>query len=230
MNRDDSDSPGELVPAESATQLPEELRGEAVRELVERAQAGDQEALNELFTRYHGKLVEVARKRLGPKLRRKEDPDDLAQTTFREATRDFARYEYRGEDSLLRWLLMILSNKIRDKAEYYSAGKRDITRERSVEGERAQAPGERMVYDPPSEDLSVTRQVQREEEFQILHDALKDLSDDHRAAIALVFFRGMTLREAGKHLGGRSEDAVRMLLRRAEAKMRELTRARLEAK
>ncbi|HED65356.1 MAG TPA: sigma-70 family RNA polymerase sigma factor [Planctomycetes bacterium] len=227
MTNDEKDPDEELVPADRAHELPEELRGEEVGALVERAQAGDGEALNELFTRYHGTLVDMARRRLGPKLRRKEDPDDLAQTTFREATRDFGRYEYRGEDSLLRWLMMILSNKIRDKAEYYSAGKRDMTRERSVEFARPDDEGDRMVYDPPSEDLSVTRQVQREEEFKILREALEDLSDDHRSAIALVFFRGLTLREAGKRLGGRSEDAVRMLLRRAEAKMRDLTRSRL---
>jgi len=232
MKNDETDREEELVPRDRASEepeggLPEELQGAEVGALVDRAQAGDSEALNELFTRYHGTLVDLSRRRLGPKLRRKEDPDDLAQTTFREATRDFNRYEYRGEQSLLRWLMMILRNKIRDKAEYYSAGKRDMMRERSVEAERPDDSGGRLAYDPPSEELSVTRQVQREEEFSILREAMKDLSDDHRSAIALVFFRGMTLREAGQRMGGRSEDAVRMLLRRAEGKMRELTRSRL---
>ena len=58
-------------------------------------------------------------------------------------------------------------------------------------------------------------------------EALKDLSDDHRTAIALVFFRGLTLRQAGERMGGRTEDAVRMLLRRAENRLREITRTRL---
>ena len=193
--------------------------------LVERAKGGDVEALNQLFERYHGILIEVARRRLGPRLRMKEEADDLAQTTFREATRDFRRYEWRGEGSLLRWLVQILQNKIRDKAEYYSAGKRDISRERSVEDQR---PGnEGMRWEPPVDDLSVTRQVAREEEFEILREALGDLSEDHRKAITLVFFQGLTLRQAGEQMGGRTEDAVRMLLRRAEARLRELTRQRL---
>ena len=205
--------------------LPEELEGEEVRQLVEQAQAGDAEALNDLFTRYYGKMVELARRRLGPKLRSKEEADDLAQTTFREATRDFGAYEYRGESSLLRWLMQILRNKICDKAVYYSATKRDVTRERSVDGDTSDREGF-SGFEPPSDDLSVTRQVQREEEFAILREALKDLSDDHRTAIALVFFRGLSLREAGERMGGRSEDAVRMLLRRAEGRMRELTKSR----
>ena len=198
-----------------------------VAELVERAQSGDVASLNDLFSRYHARMVDVARRRLGPKLRLKEEADDLAQTTFREATRDFNAYEYRGESSLLRWLMQILHNKIRDRAEYYSASKRDMTRERSTH-ERPEGPSDdTRRYEPPSDDLSVTRQVQRDEELAILNEALEDLSPDHRTAIALVFFRGMTLREAGEHMDGRSEDAVRMLLRRAEGRLREITKTRL---
>jgi RNA polymerase sigma factor (sigma-70 family) len=172
-------------------------------------------------------MVDMARRRLGAKLRVKEEADDLAQTTFREATRDFDRYEYRGEGSLLRWLMQILRNKIRDKAEYYSAGKRDMTREHSTDGRRDDGTSEAPRFEVPSDDLSVTRQVARDEEFAILREALEDLSEDHRRAIALVFFRGMTLRKAGEEMGGRSEDAVRMLLRRAEKRLQELTKARL---
>ncbi len=203
-------------------------RDAETRALVERAQQGDVEALNDLFGRYQGFMTEMARRRLGSKLARKEEADDLAQTTFREATRDFAHYEYRGEGSLLRWLLQILQNKIRDKAEYYGAGKRDVTRERAIEG--AARPGEEAdpgYREPASKDLSVTRLVQRKEEFEILRQALQDLSPDHRKAITLVFFQGLSLRQAGELMEGRSEDAVRMLLRRAESRLRELTQARL---
>jgi len=196
--------------------------------LVDKAQHGDVDSLNELFTRYYEYMVDVARRRLGPRLRSKEEADDLAQTTFREATRDFGQYRYRGQGSLLRWLQQILHNKIRDKAEYYAAGKRDISRERPVEevGNNDPSAGDGKRFEAASPDLSVTRQVQREEEFQIIRDALSDLSDDHRRAITLVFFQGMTLRQAGS-LMSRSEDAVRMLLRRAESRLKDLTRTRL---
>jgi RNA polymerase sigma factor (sigma-70 family) len=197
-----------------------------IRGLVDQAHSGDVTALNELFTKYHGTMIDVARRRLGARLKQKEEADDLAQTTFREATRDFSQYQYRGEGSLLRWLIQILQNKIRDKAEYYSAGKRDISRERSVDDGSDDSGLPR--YDPPSPDLSVTREVQRSEEFGILRDALGELSDDHQQAIQLVFFKGLTLRKAGEQMGGRSEDAVRMLLRRAERRLRELTKTRLD--
>ncbi|HIL37425.1 MAG TPA: hypothetical protein EYG26_08110, partial [Planctomycetes bacterium] len=95
--------PDDSQPSEApAIELPEEFLTSEVEELVNQAQAGDTKALNDLFTRYHETMIQVARRQLGARLLAKEEPDDLAQTTFREATRDFARYQYQGEGSLLR--------------------------------------------------------------------------------------------------------------------------------
>lgn len=202
--------------------LPPGFENDEVARLVSRAKSGDAEALNDLFARYHHLLLEVARRRIGPRLRLKEEPDDLAQTTFREATRDFANYEYRGRDSLVRWLMQILQNKIRDKAEFYSANKRDLGRERTLEAPVSSDGDSGPGLDPPSADLSVTMQVQRGENLLHLRRALEELSPEHRQAITLVFFQGLQLREAGEKMGGKSEDAVRMMLRRAETRLGEL--------
>ena len=195
-----------------------------IKDLVDRAHEGDADALNDLFARYHQTMVEFARRKLGPRLRIKEDPVELAQTTFREATRDFGRYEYQGQGSLLRWLVQILQNKIRDKAEFYSAGKRDLSKERAMDGGASKDGEEPTPMDFVSGDLSVTKVVQRDENFELLRESLEELSPDHRKAISLVFFEGLQLREAGKRMGGKSEDAVRMMLRRAEAKLGEKLR------
>ncbi len=219
------ESPPHETPQDEPDPSPSDLQGEDVAGLVDQAQGGDAAALDALFRRYYGLLVDVARRRLGPRLRQKEEADDLAQTTFREATRDFANYRYRGDGSLLRWLIQILNNKIRDRAEFYAAGKRDISKERAIEGGDREEGAAR--YEPPSEDLSVTRQVAREEEFAILRQALEHLSPEHRTAITLVFFQGLSLREAGERMDGRTEDAVRMLLRRAEARLRDLVKPKL---
>jgi RNA polymerase sigma-70 factor (ECF subfamily) len=194
---------------------------------IERAKAGDTTALNQLFARHYGQMVELARRKIGPRLRSKEDADDLAQTTFREAVRDFGQYEYRGEGSFLAWLVKILQNKIRDKAEYYAANKRDAARELSAD-ERIGESGDLKRYEPPSRDPSATQVLVREEELKVLRSALEELSPDHRKAIALVLFEGLSLRDAGAQMEGRSEDAVRMLLRRAEGRLLELMRTRIE--
>jgi RNA polymerase sigma-70 factor (ECF subfamily) len=193
-----------------------------IKDLVVRAKAGDADALNQLFALHQPQLLDVARRRIGSRLKLKEEPDDLAQTTFREATRDFKNYEYRGPDSLVRWLMQILQNKIRDKAEFYSANKRDQARERTLGGTTKAGQDPAPIIDPASRDLSVTMQVQREEAFGHLRRALGELSNEHRQAITLVFFEGLSLREAGEMMEGRSEDAVRMMLRRAEGRLGEI--------
>jgi len=221
-----SRTPQSSDPAAVAFQLPEGFQTEDTADLVRRAQEGDVVALNDLFARYHSLMVEIARRRLGPKLRLKEDPDDLAQTTFREATRDFKHYEYRGEGSLLKWLMQILQNKIRDKAEFYSASKRDTSLELSLDPPTDPNRDFTPSIEPAS-DLSVTRQVQRDERFEYLRKGLEQLTPEYRRAITLVFFEGLTLREAGQRMGGRTEDALRMMLRRAEAKLGEILRTSL---
>lgn len=217
------------VPAPNAPQfqLPDGFVDDETAKLVARAKSGDATALNDLFKRYHHMMVEVARRKLGPKLRLKEEPDDLAQTTFREAARDFPNYEYRGEPSLIRWFLQILQNKIRDKAEFYSAGKRDLGRERSMDAPAQGDSDGARSFEPETTDYSVTMQVSREESFKFLRTALEELTPEHRQAITLVFFEGKQLREAGEIMGGRTEDAVRMLLRRAEDRLGEILKRTL---
>jgi len=213
-------SPSERDPDEITDEITDETQA-----LVEKAQSGDVEALNSLFERYYETMLDLARRRLGARLRSKEEPADLAQTTFREAYRDFGSYTYRGEGSLLRWLIQILQNKIRDRAEFYSAGKRDLSKERSMDVPAED--GETKAMEPSADDLTVTMQVQQGEDFELVREALAELSDDHRKAITLVFFQGMSLREAGQQMDGRSEDAVRMLLRRAESRLGEILRGSL---
>jgi RNA polymerase sigma-70 factor, ECF subfamily len=202
--------------------LPTGFETDETGSLVARAKAGDLEALNDLFARYHRLMIEIARRKLGTRLRLKEEPDDLAQTTFREATRDFGNYRYRGEGSLVRWLVQILQNKIRDRAEFYGATKRDLARERAMEVAPTGDVEAMPTLEPESKDLSVTMQVQRDENYEHLRKALAELTPEHRQAIALVFFQGLQLREAGEAMGGKSEDAVRMMLKRAEGKLGEI--------
>ena len=227
MSTQDPPAPDPAPLDESGFVLPPGFENSDTAKLVRRAQAGDVDALNDLFTRYHSQMVEIARRRIGPKLRRKEDPDDLAQTTFREATRDFKKYEYRGEGSLVRWLVHILQNKIRDKAEFYAAGKRNTSLEMALDAPLDPQNSDSRGLEPEATDLSVTRQVQRDERYAILRKALGELSPEYREAITLVFFQGLPLREAGQRMGGRTEDALRMLLRRAEAKLKEILKTPL---
>ena len=193
-------------------------------ELVRLAQTGQDPALDTLFGRYRSNLVDLARRGMGRRLSLREDPEDLAQTTFREAARDFPGYEYRGKHSFMGWLNRILQNKLRDRAEYHSAAKRDASRETPLIWGNSNDGNDPQVFDPASSGLTGLTGLEAAEfaeEIELLHKHLELLTPLHREAIRLVYYEGLSLREAGKKLGERSEGATRMLIRRAAANLRE---------
>jgi len=207
--------------AKAANEGNEERTDDETEKLVRLAQKGERPALNTLFGRYRSGVVDLARKRMGSRLQAKEDPEDLAQTTFREAARDFSGYEYRGDRSFFGWLSRILQNKIRDRAEFHAAAKRDSSREVSF----TRAPGkdgkEQSQFEPASTGLAGLELAELREQLELLHEHLEELSPLHREAIRLVYFEGLSLREAGERLGQRSEAAIRMLIRRAADRLKE---------
>ncbi len=205
----------------AASQAVDSATGEETAELIRLAQDGEGPALDTLFSRYRRGVVELARKRMGPRLQAKEDPEDLAQTTFREAARDFSRYEYRGDRSFFGWLSQILRNKIRDRAEFHSAAKRDSTREISLTPTPTSGESDRPQFEPVAPGLSAEEHAELREQIVLLHKHLEQLSPIHKRAIRLVYFDGLSLREAGRELDGRSEAAVRMLIRRAADRLEE---------
>ena len=184
--------------------------------LVRRAQEGDREARDALFWRYLKTAVKAAERALGPSLRRREDPEDLALSGIREAVRDFSRFDYRGEDSFRLWICRIVENKARDRAEYWNAGKREASRERPIDGLRES----RSEIGIPSRDASVTQYVVVGEREELMRRAIESLSRRYREVIRYAHYEGISHKEIAARMRLPSEDAARMLLRRAEEAVR----------
>ncbi len=92
-----------------------ERRGEAERkpeadgteDLIRRAQAGDDQALNDLFALHYDKLRRFVRSKLGAKMRRGiDDSQDVLHSAFRGALKSFSEFEHRipSPRDLLLWL------------------------------------------------------------------------------------------------------------------------------
>jgi DNA-directed RNA polymerase specialized sigma24 family protein len=95
---------------------------------------GDEEAAADLFRRYAGRLIAVARRRLSPRLARRVDPQDAVQSacrTFFLRVRD-GRLEVKPGGDLWHLLVAITVRKVLSQAEYHTAGRRDVSREDSV--------------------------------------------------------------------------------------------------
>src|SRR6267142_1786548 len=84
-------------------------------DLVERAKAGDDEALNRLFARYLPSLRRWASGRLPRWTRDLMDTDDLVQETMFRAVNRLDRFESRHEGALQAYLRQAIVNRIRDE-------------------------------------------------------------------------------------------------------------------
>jgi RNA polymerase sigma-70 factor (ECF subfamily) len=113
------------VPAKkiSAPSDPQTSAREAAvdRELVQRANAGDEVAFNQIVERYRTKIFGLT---LGL-LHNRGDAEEITQDTFIRAYRGLARF--RGDASLATWLYRIAMNLARNRYWYFFRRRRHAT-------------------------------------------------------------------------------------------------------
>lgn len=141
-------------------------------ELIAALQAGDCEAAAVLFRQHLPQLVAVAQRHLSQRLRRRMDAEDVVQSAFRSLCQRLqtGQFSFDERDDIWRLLVTITLNKIRQKAEYHSAGKRSIQREQSLTPFTAD-PGWRPL-DPVARNAAVDEQLLLLEDIDILTEGL----------------------------------------------------------
>lgn len=119
--------------------------------LVEMLQNGDREVAEAIFQRYVARLIALTRNRLSAKLGRRVDPEDIVQSAFRSFFRraEAGDYEFDDPGDLWRLLTVITLNKLRRKAEYHSAAKRNFGAERHAARDEDVPRLEAVSHDPP---------------------------------------------------------------------------------
>jgi RNA polymerase sigma-70 factor (ECF subfamily) len=175
--------------------------------LLERARAGSEDALNELFERWAGRLLALVRLRMGPALRARMESRDILQAALLKAFRNIERFESSDARSLMAWLGRIVENEIRDQADHQRRQRRDAARE-VVLSQGLDAVEARV--------RSQVSLVVLDEELARVERALEALEPDHREVIVLRKFEELGFGEIGRRMQ-RSPDACRMLLARAMA-------------
>jgi len=145
-------------------------------ELVERAQGGDHDAFDALATAAYHRLYAIARRIL----RDEYAAQDAVQETLIRAWRDLRGL--RDRDRFDAWLHRLLVRACADQ------GRR---------ARRYRAEVSNVEVDPATSDDDVATVAQRDE----LERAFLQLSVEHRAALVLVHYVGMTAPEAARVLG-----------------------------
>lgn len=172
---------------------------EDIQLLLEKAREGDRGAFGELAGLCRSYLESVIRRRFGAKPRGTSSMDDVLQETYLRAWASLSKFDPRGQEAFLRWLAGIAVRVVLE------AGRRD--------GEL------HFDVDPPAQDPSPSKALQREERFTRLQEALEGLSPDHRRVLQLVRLEGLSMAEAAKRMN-RSPNAVSKLLVRALREVR----------
>ena len=171
---------------------------------LERAEAGDREALVRMVLRYEPLLKRAINDRLGARLRRRLNPSDILQSTYLNALQ--GNFLGTTEEDFRRWLVHVLENTIRDRARFFDREKR---RDDGLIGldELQRTPTD---HDADSPSLALTNS---EETARVLR-ALSGLANDYRIVLVMRLFERRSYEETAAGLG-RSEGATRVLYHRA---------------
>ncbi|HEX9822871.1 MAG TPA: sigma-70 family RNA polymerase sigma factor [Actinomycetota bacterium] len=169
-------------------------------DLIDRAQAGDVDAYEELVRRYRDVAVRTAYVVAGA-----ADAEDAAQEAFVKAYGALGRF--RREAPFRPWLLRIVANEARNRRR--SAGRRAAL---ALRAESSRPSGDAA----PSPEVAAVEHEDRRE----LVEALNDMSEEDRLVIAYRFFLDLPEAEMADALGV-PRGTVKSRLSRALARLRE---------
>lgn len=175
------------------------------QELLDQFLAGKGEAAAALFDRYFERLLALARTRIGSKLRRRIDPEDVVQSAYRSFFVHAQDREYRLDRSgdLWRLLACMTLNKLYGQIERQTATKRSVHREVDEEV---------VLAELASREPTVADVVAVAEQLNLI---LLDLSSDERFALTATL-AGQQPDEIARAIG-KSPRTVRRLVAQARS-------------
>lgn len=164
-------------------------------DLVRRVAVGDKEASRALVDRHLRSIVSFAFRMLGDAA----EAEDVAQETFLRLWKNADRWEPRAR--LTTWLHHVARNLCVDR----------------LRSRRKVASGE--VPEHADSRPGASLQLESRQRDRAVQEALSELAERQRAAIALVYFQGLSNREAADVLGV-DVDALESLLSRGRRALR----------
>ena len=180
-----------------------------VDSLIRAAQAGDQDAFEQLVRTYDQSVLRLAINLL----RSPEDARDVYQEAFLRVYRNL--HAFRFDCSFHTWLYRIVTNICLDQLR-----KRKVRKEESPTIETSEGPIDRMdAFQEEAAHADPERSLWNRQLKQRIETALEDLTPRERMVFELRHYQGLRLRNIGDMLGT-TEEAAKNCLFRATQKMR----------
>lgn len=186
-----------------------------ILQLVERAAAGDQAAVERLIELHLPSVRAFVRAHMGRQLRVRESSSDIVQSVCRELLQHQERFRYPSEGAFTAWLFTTARRKIANRVRDMERHKRDAGREQALPDDGVDLAQIGAAY---TKFTSPSASVMRREEVERLEAALEQMTPEHREVLTLAHLAGLSRQEIAEQTGS-TEEAVRAMLHRAMAKL-----------
>ena len=159
-------------------------------DLLEKAKAGQPQALGELLQSCRDQLYRIIKFRMDPRLRSRLDADDIIQDAFIEATQRFDDYVENQEMPFFLWLRFITVQKLfQMHRKHLGAQARDADREISIFAKpQPQATSAMLAAHLLGKHTSPSVAAMRAEQTARVERALNSMSEVDREVLALRRF------------------------------------------
>jgi RNA polymerase sigma-70 factor (ECF subfamily) len=183
-------------------------------ELMARLRAGDPVAAERIFRQFARRLIALAQSRLGVRVGRKVDPEDVLQSVFRSFFRRQADHAYDLDnwESLWALLAQFTVRKCGHKVAHFHAARRDVRREENLlplSPEESTVIWEPLAREPTASEAAVL--------VETLEQLLAGLEERDRAIVTLSL-QGYSVQEIVQQVG-RPQRAVYRVLERVKRRL-----------
>ncbi|MGH7324780.1 MAG: RNA polymerase sigma factor [Candidatus Rokuibacteriota bacterium] len=170
--------------------------------MLERLQAGDPRAFEDLVTAYQHRVFAVAYRMLGSRA----EAEEAAQEVFLRVHRAIA--EFRGDAKLSTWMYAITSRHCLNRL---ASGAQRLARASAAED---------VLADVPSPEQDAADALERREVVVALHRAIAELPEERRIVVVLRDLEGLSYEEIAEVLDV-TLGTVRSRLHRARLELKE---------
>lgn len=177
----------------------------ATLDLVLKARGGDQDACDELFSRYETRLRRWAHGRLPPAARGALDTQDLVQETLVRVFRQLRSFDPRHAGAFREYVWTTLWNAVRDLARKH----------------KRRGPSDPIEDDVPGHTPSPLEEAMGAEVLARYEAALERLRPEEREAIIARVELGLSMTEVAAALGKPTAAAAHMAVSRALKRLAE---------